>query len=112
MGTFLWAGSALAALEGRELARVEALLQVLSTKTDITFVRNGGRYPVDKAVKHLRRKLDSAKGKISTCEQFIDHVASRSSISGKPYSAILADGTEVDKGVYLRELLAGVDAGG
>jgi hypothetical protein len=100
-----------AELEGAELRRVEALLGLLATKQDIAFVRNGSRYQVDKAVSHLRTKLRRAKGRISTCEQFVDHVASGSTISGKPYQVILPDGTTMDMRAYLRQLLPESDAG-
>jgi hypothetical protein len=106
-------GNALA-LEVPEKARVEAFLQHLSTKTDIVFVRNGSRYPVSKAVSHLRTKLSRAADRLYTAEEFIDNVASRSTMSGRPYSVILPDGKEVPAGPNYRDLLRESDgmAGG
>jgi predicted ThiF/HesA family dinucleotide-utilizing enzyme len=100
----LWAGAALA-LEGAEMDRVEAFLSLLSTKTDLIFVRNGSRHPVDKAVGHLNRKLSQAKSRVSTAEEFIDKAASASSISGKPYEIILPGGGTVPAREYFHELL-------
>ncbi|MDR3153119.1 MAG: YfeK family protein [Deltaproteobacteria bacterium] len=93
------------ALEGRETARIEAFLALLASKADIVFVRNGSKYPVSRAVSHLRSKLSRAKNRISTAEEFIDHVASVSSVSGKPYSVIFPGGEEAPAGPYFRELL-------
>ena len=98
-------------LEGNELGRVEALLNLLAAQKGVVFIRNGSEYSVDRAVGHLRTKLRRARGRISTCEQFIDHVASGSSISGKPYEVILPDGERLEMRTYLYRLLPGVDAG-
>ena len=104
------AGAAMADLEGAELARVEALLALLATKTDITFVRNGKEYRVDRAVSHLKTKLGRAKSRISTCSEFVEHVASGSSMSGDPYYVILPGGNTLKMRAYLDELLKELDA--
>ncbi|MDR2198858.1 MAG: DUF5329 family protein [Deltaproteobacteria bacterium] len=97
------------ALDGGELKRVDALLSLLSSRTDVTFVRNEKEYPVDKAVSHLRSKLKRAGSRIKTAEEFVDHLASKSSMSGKPYQVILPGGEKVDAGVFFHELLREVD---
>jgi hypothetical protein len=97
------------AIEGVELKRVEGLLTLLATKTDITFVRNGSKYSAERAVSHLRSKLQRAGDQISTAEQFVDNIASKSSLSGKPYLVILADGTTVKAAEYFHGLLREVD---
>jgi hypothetical protein len=103
--------SAWAKLEGDELGRVEALLTLLATKSDVIFVRNGKEYSVDKGVSHLRTKLNQTKNRLTTCEEFVDNVASSSSISGKPYLVILPGGETLEMKVYLGGLLREVDAG-
>jgi hypothetical protein len=102
---FFLSQTASANLEGEELQRVEAFLDLLSTKTDLTFVRNGTNYKVDDAVSHLKSKLGRAKRKVSTAEEFIDKVASSSSISGRPYLIIKPDGETVEAKEYFHELL-------
>jgi hypothetical protein len=50
-----------------------------------SFIRNGLSYPAKEAKAHLERKYAQVKDRIKTAEDFIDHVATRSSTSGKPY---------------------------
>jgi hypothetical protein len=73
------------AVPPEEDARIEALLLAVSRETDIVFIRNGKEYSAKQAAAHLRLKLDHARSRISTAEQFIDTVGSFSSISGSPY---------------------------
>ena len=49
------------------------------------FVRNGKDYGAAKSMKHLQRKYDHVKQQIKTAEDFINRIASKSSITGKPY---------------------------
>jgi hypothetical protein len=102
--------AAQAKLEGSELQRINGFLELLSTKTDITFIRNGSSYPVEKAVSHLKSKLKQARNKISSGEEFVEHVASKSSISGKPYEIILPNGNKLLARDYFYELLKEVDS--
>lgn len=51
------------------------------------------------------RKLKSAGSRITTAEQFIDHLGTRSSRSGEPYRMRLADGTTTTlRDHFLKEL--------
>jgi hypothetical protein len=50
-----------------------------------TFVRNGSEYPSDKARDHLVDKYRFAGSRIATAEQFIEYLATKSSLSGQPY---------------------------
>ncbi len=61
------------------------MLNALAQKKDLTFVRNGDAHNCEEAVSHLRLKLGNTRNRIDTAEQFIDKVASSSSITGKPY---------------------------
>ena len=99
-----------AELQAAEREKIDAFLNRLSAKTDLTFVRNGTNYKVDKAVAHLKTKLKRAGNRISTCQEFIDHLASKSSISGKPYLIIKADGATVEAREYFSELLKQIEA--
>jgi hypothetical protein len=98
------------AMEDKELQRLNSLFNLLAAKTDLQFERNGSKYKVARAVSHLKSKLRQTKDKISTCEEFIDGMASASSATGKPYHVILSDGTVVDAKDYFYELLEKVDA--
>jgi hypothetical protein len=97
------------AVSDAELGRIEALLSALGQSQDLEFIRNGKAYPAGKAVSHLRTKLNHVKGKLSSAEEFIDEVASGSSLSGKPYQVRLADGTEITANEYFHSLLREID---
>jgi hypothetical protein len=100
----LGAGPLQAEPSAEELDKINTLLEALSTKTELTFVRNDKNYKVGRAVSHLKSKLKSARTKISTCQEFIDHVASKSSFSGKPYLIIKDDGSVVQAREYFNDL--------
>lgn len=54
-------------------------------QSDCIFIRNDTEYPAQKAREHMQTKYDYAKRWIDSAEQFIDRIASKSSISGKRY---------------------------
>lgn len=83
--TLLMTLPAYAKLTAHEEARINAMLEGLAQKKDLIFVRNGDEHTCDEAVSHLRLKLGNTRNRIDTAEQFIDKVASSSSITGKPY---------------------------
>ena len=90
---------------------IEALIQRVAAARGITFIRNGSEYTAADAATHLRRKLRAADGNITTPEQFIDALGSRSSMSGRPYRVRLADGREMDSATWLNGLLRDLRAG-
>lgn len=95
--------------ERDEKARIEALLHAVGT-TGVTFLRNGSPHEGKEAEDHLRTKWRRA-GSSLTAEQFIENVASRSSMSGKPYLVRLADGKEIPSADWFRARLLEIDAG-
>ena len=88
-----------------EAAKIEALIASVEQLKGAVFIRNGSEYDAAKAAAHLRRKLDYAGGKVKTAEQFIDHLATGSSMTGKPYKIRFSDGHSVESAVYFREQL-------
>lgn len=54
-------------------------------ESNCTFIRNGKEYSGQDASEHLTKKLNYLKSKIKGSEDFIEKVASRSSMSKKPY---------------------------
>ncbi|MDR2461558.1 MAG: DUF5329 family protein [Deltaproteobacteria bacterium] len=98
------------ALEGAELQRVNLLLDLFATNTDLIMVRNGAQYPVERAITHLRNKLSSSPVEINTAEEFIDLLASKSSVTGKPYTIIFPNGRNIHSSLYFHELLQQVDS--
>lgn len=92
--------------------RIEALLQAIE-QADLTFVRNGSEHNPQQAGEHLRMKLKRAQNswfapdkESWTAEMFIDKLASKSSLSGKPYQIRFANGEQVDSSIWLYQQLA------
>lgn len=53
--------------------------------SNCTFIRNGDAHAARAAAGHLSMKYDKAHKKLSTPEQFIEHVATRSYFTGREY---------------------------
>lgn len=84
---------------------IEALIARVEHTRGVVFIRNGREYTASEAAAHLRRKLKAAHGRIRTPEQFIEHLGTRSSTTGKPYRVRLPDGRMLDSATWLRQLL-------
>lgn len=95
-----------AKLNAHEEARINAMLNALAQKKDLTFVRNGDAHNCEEAVSHLRLKLGNTRNRIDTAEQFIDKVASSSSITGKPYIVKIPGKSDENAQPYLHALNA------
>ncbi len=81
-------------------ARIENLISTVEAFKGAVFIRNGTEYDTKAAGAHLRMKLGKAGDKVKTAEDFINGIASKSSISGKPYQIRKPDGTVVDTRPY------------
>jgi len=84
---FMLCGAACGATAGVRAAGVNADIEYLLLKVQQSpceFQRNGSVYTGEQAARHLRQKLAAAPAGIDV-EQFISRIASKSSISGKPY---------------------------
>lgn len=97
-----------AKLNAHEEARINAMLNALAQKQDLTFVRNGDAHNCEEAVSHLRLKLGNTRNRIDTAEQFIDKVAS-SSITGKSYIVKIPGKSDENAQLYLHALIAETD---
>ncbi|MEZ0225966.1 MAG: DUF5329 family protein [Alphaproteobacteria bacterium] len=67
----------------------------------LQFIRNGDAHASSEAAEHLLMKYNNTKRRLSTADEFIDHVASKSSMSGKPYFIRKKDGTEITVAEWL-----------
>jgi hypothetical protein len=83
----------------------EAITRLIRTieASDVTFIREGKEYDGAAAADHLRDKLEFARGRITTLDQFIDRIASRSSVTGEEYLVKRPDGKTVKARDWLRE---------
>jgi hypothetical protein len=84
---------------------IEALIVRVEHAQGVVFIRNGSEHSAVEAGAHLRRKLAAAHGRITTAEQFIDNIGTRSSMTGIAYRVRVADGREIDSAAWLRQLL-------
>jgi len=70
------------------------------TVSDCVFIRNSSRHDPDEAMKHIEKKYNYLKKRIKSTEDFIDGAATKSSLSGKPYT-IICDGREMKTADWL-----------
>ncbi|EPL9571794.1 DUF5329 family protein [Providencia rettgeri] len=93
------------ALSPEEKVRTESLLTELGKQQNLTFTRNGTEHNAADAESHLRLKLRKTEKRLNTTEQFIDNVASKSSITGEIYQVKDAQGNVLPANQYLHDLL-------
>ena len=91
--------------------KIRALLMAIE-RSNLVFIRNGVEHSAREAREHLERKLSRAGSRIGTAEQFIQHIASRSSVTGTPYYVKYPDGSTIEVSVWLRRKLKEIDRGG
>ena len=94
-----------------EAQKIDALIASVEHLPGAVFIRNGTEYDGAKAAAHLRTKRDYAGKRIKTAEQFIDKLATGSSMSGKPYKIRFADGRTVESATYFHAELRRLEAG-
>jgi len=97
------------AREARENDRIEHLISSVEKLEGAVFIRNGVEYDPKAAGSHLRMKLRKAGERVKTAEDFIDGIASKSSVSRKPYTIRKADGSVTDTSVYFHAKLRKYD---
>lgn len=85
---------------------IETLLSYVRQLDRAVFVRNGTEHSGSKAADHLRTKWEKQTARIKTAEDFIEHCASKSSVSGERYKIRYADGSEKFADEVLRAELA------
>jgi hypothetical protein len=83
---------ALSAPAAQEQARIEQLIRFVESQKDMVFIRNGTEYTSEDAGKFLRGKLEAMGSDVKTAREFIDRIATKSSMSGEPYRVKFADG--------------------
>jgi hypothetical protein len=98
---------AIAAPAAVAAAEIAYLLRTVSGSS-CEFYRNGRWYGAAEAEVHLREKfkLLSSAEQISTAEEFIDKVASRSSLTGRAYQVRCQGNAPVPTSEWLLDVLA------
>lgn len=83
-----------------ETKEIEALLKKIET-SDIIFIRNGVEHTAKEAADHLRSKWEQTNGKIKTKKDFIEQLATKSSLTGELYLVQLKDGSKIKAADWL-----------
>jgi hypothetical protein len=102
-----WAGDG---MPEAERTRVERLIVYVESRTDVAFVRNGTAYSSRDAATFLRGKMDRMGNGVTTAQQFIEQIASKSSTSGEPYMIRHPDGRMEHSAKFLGEELKRMEA--
>ena len=82
-------------------AEIDELIAFVRT-SDVRFIRNGSEYSAAEGADHLAVKLARAGDRVKTTDDFINGIASKSYLSGKPYLVKFADGRTQPTGDWLR----------
>lgn len=89
-----------------EKQKIEYLIQSIEKLEGAKFYRNGEWHTPKEAADHLRLKLKNAGSRVKTARQFIDKLASESSMTGQVYKIKYKDGRVVESKVFFDEKLA------
>ena len=103
---FSYSPSLAADVDGDTKKEIWHLFEYLE-KSNCDFNRNGSWYKTHEAVQHIKKKYRylTKRGLINSTEQFIDRAASRSSISGKPYTVKCDRAEPIETAVWFTEEL-------
>jgi len=100
IGLLLYGNAALA-VENEE---IEYLLSYIAA-SDCIFIRNGTGHQPQEAREHLEMKYNHVKSRITTAEDFINKIASKSSLSRRKYQ-IRCGENQLPTEVWLKQALA------
>lgn len=93
------------AAETNTESEIEYLIEAIGN-SGCEFIRNGKRHSARDAEEHIRMKYKRGRRYAPTTELFIERLASRSSMSKKPYLMQCGDEAPVESGVWLGARLA------
>jgi hypothetical protein len=86
---------------------ITALIERVAKMTTMKFMRNGGAHSSTEAAEHMQAKYAYFKNEIVTAEDFIERCATRSELTGQPYTVKLGNDQEREANAFLqRELRA------
>jgi len=81
--------ASLADVSESQALEIEYLISYLVT-SDCQMIRNGKAYSGEDGAKHVRRKYDYFRDRISSTEDFIGYAATKSTMSGRLYEVLCA----------------------
>ena len=93
------------ALDSQTKAEIDELITYVQT-SGVRFIRSGKEYSGTEGADHLRRKLAAAGDRVKTTDDFINGIATKSYLNGKPYLVKFPDGHTQPTGGWLKAHLA------
>jgi hypothetical protein len=75
-----------------EEQKIDHLITLIRNLKGATFIRNGDEHTAVAAADHLQMKREKAGARVKTAQDFIDKIASKSSMSGELYMIRFANG--------------------
>lgn len=93
-----------------EQSRIDRLIRFVETQQSMTFIRNGTEYSSADAGRFLRGKLETMGREVTTAREFIERIATKSSMSGRPYQVKFADGRTMLASQFLADELKRLEA--
>jgi hypothetical protein len=93
-----------------EQGRIDRLIRYVESQKDMKFIRNGSEYSCAEAARFLRGKLETLAADITTAREFIERVATKSSMSGQPYHVKFGDGRLMPAAQFLSDELKRIEA--
>lgn len=88
-----------------ESEKIELLIDCIRSMKGATFIRNGSEHTCQEAAQHLQAKWEKHSSKIKSAQDFITHLATKSSTSGELYKIRFPDGKEKPTATVLHEAL-------
>ncbi len=103
---FLFLSSVSADVPQEQVVEVEHLIAYLAD-SDCRMVRNSKSHSAQEGAKHMRRKYDYFRDKISSTEEFIEYAGTKSTMSGRLYEVLcIGQEPEFSRDWLLKELKA------
>jgi len=81
---FVSSTASLADVSDSQALEIDYLISYLQN-SDCQMIRNGKTHSGEDGARHVRRKYDHFRNKISSTEEFIDYSATKSTMSGRLY---------------------------
>jgi len=101
---FLFSAGILSQSAISEQEKIERLIRSAEVSGYI-FIRNDTEYTSREAASYMKIKLSRAGNRIKTADQFIKDLATRSSMTGRPYMVKLSNGKTLPLADWLRRKL-------
>jgi hypothetical protein len=74
--------------------KIDFLISFVRNLKGAIFIRNGSEHTAVAAAEHLQMKREKAGSRITTARDFVDKIATKSSMSGELYRIRFANGKE------------------